>query len=60
MTFYEGAANWESLINDGVAWRLSASKDHIQSLANQEVADLSLSAFIDERHRMIIMGESSV
>jgi hypothetical protein len=59
MAFYEGAANWDSLISNEVTWRLSASKDHIQSLANQEVADLTPSAFIAERRRMIVMGESS-
>ncbi|KAK5425555.1 hypothetical protein LTR34_010979 [Exophiala xenobiotica] len=51
VTLYEGAASWESLIHNTVAWRPSRPEDH----ACRNVADLNPSAFVASARRTIVM-----
>ncbi|KAK5455812.1 hypothetical protein LTR55_012080, partial [Exophiala xenobiotica] len=55
VTFYEGAASWESLIHNTVAWRPSRSEDHTEALACRNAADLNPSAFVASGRRTIVM-----
>ena len=59
MIFYEGNANWESLINNEMAWNSGTSKNCGQASADQNVPDVRPSAFIVESRRMVVVSKLS-
>jgi hypothetical protein len=58
VTFYQGAADWETLINNEVEWRPIRQQNQIETLINSNLADLSPSAYFTGHRRTIVMGRS--